>query len=450
MTGNPATNQSNTGVVRALTERLLTGQYLSSSSILRLFRLRDEWEEDIGLALSRRALEVGDNLTAYDIAEMAPIVTDADSWQRIHVMALALARSGSLQRAGALIDSSPRDESNSEVAGIRSRLYKDMAQLSRDPDKKRLLFLESANISLRVFREAHQYYNGINAASCFLLAGEPQRAHDLVRAEVLPLVLAESEPEPEPEDNYWRVATLGECYLLLGDYEQSARYYQKAADVGHNKLGSFSSTLRQLRTLAVALEQDGRRLLQSLKLPKVGLFSGHMVDTPARKTPRFPARIAPQVSAALAEVIRAHNICFSFSSCACGGDILFLEEVQRYGGQSVVVPPLPLADTLRNSVNIEASGNWEERLLTLLARENVSLLDAECDQVSADDNIVYEFNLYYVTGLAILKARELGLDVVGVLVWNGQEGLRGGAGMAARYWREHDIKLTVIDPGVYL
>lgn len=144
------------------------------------------------LPLARRALDSGENFYAYDIAEESVPYDDKEATQRLHIMALALARSGSLGRASELMKNFPETD-NTEIVGLKSRILKDMALNTKDAEKRKELFCQSADLSLWIFNEKRQYYNGINAASCLFMAGQRQRCQALVREQVLPLCLAETD-----------------------------------------------------------------------------------------------------------------------------------------------------------------------------------------------------------------------------------------------------------------
>src|SRR5258708_38660112 len=60
------------------------------------------------------------------------------------------------------------------------------------------------------------------------------------------------------------------------------------------------------------------------------LFSGHMIDAPGRKEPRFPPNKEPVVADALAKLLNSPDVAANSSDLAicggaCGGDMLFAE-----------------------------------------------------------------------------------------------------------------------------
>ena len=390
---------------------------------------------------ARTALSEGENFLAYDIAESIPDKGAQLSPEKIHVMALALARSGSLKRARTLVDMLP-DTDDPEIVGLKSRIFKDMALAASDAEEKRSFFLKSARMNSDIFSKKRNWYNGINAASCLFMAGEGDASRRLVQDEVLPLCGAEQNRD------LWLVATLGECHLLLGDYGEAAAFYRKAAAMAdaERRFGDIASTLRQLRLLADAIGPDADAVLAGLALPCVAVFAGHLIDAPGRPEPRFPADAEENVRLRLREIVRERRIAFGYSSCACGGDILFLEEVIAAGGRVVVAPPLPLEKSIARSV-AKAPSDWEERLRAVLANPRAMLLEAECDETGEGDAIVYSFCNRHLFGLASLKARELGFPLRGVCVWDGRRGATpGGTSSAVLRWQMAGLPVDIVPP----
>jgi hypothetical protein len=100
---------------------------------------------------------------------------------------------------------------------------------------------------------------------------------------------------------------------------------------------------------------------------KLGLvFTGHMIDTPDRKSPRFPPKMECLTGEAIrAEVRAAYNISngslVGFASGARGGDILFHEICLVEGISTHLVLPFDAEAFLTRSVRGVTTGDWETR-----------------------------------------------------------------------------------------
>lgn len=429
-----------------LLKKLKNRQRMTVKDIRCLFRQRSKWEVDLSYPLAKCALDMGENFYAYDIAEKIPEEKNTPNLQKIHIMALALARSGSLTRAAELLELLPETD-DSEIVGLKSRIVKDMALNTTNPDKKRDLFQQAADLSLDIFRKKKQYYNGINAASCLFMANQKTAAQLLIAKSVLPIC------EKESEHDLWWEATMGECYLLLEKFNKSAEHYKNAVNLAivQGQLGNIASTLKQFYMLAERFQgTDIEKVEKLLNLPRVAVFSGHMIDRPGRKTPRFPAYAEDQVRMELAAIIQKQNIHIAYVSCACGGDIIFIEEMLKNGGECFILPPLPLEQTIKNSVDIIPGADWKARLENILQHKNTVLLDAECDEIGEEsDSVVYDFANRFLLGAAVMKARDLHFPLYGISVWNLEKsGLPGGTDSAISLWKGKKIPIEIVTPEV--
>ncbi|HUG25866.1 hypothetical protein [Piscinibacter sp.] len=112
-----------------------------------------------------------------------------------------------------------------------------------------------------------------------------------------------------------------------------------------------------------------------LRLPfrprKLLLFSGHMIDAPHRRTPRFPAAVAPAAQRRIDDVLDdldagAGDI--GLTQGAAGGDLLFAEACVRRGVPLQLLLPLPEPDFIAASVLPSADGErWKERYFAVKA-----------------------------------------------------------------------------------
>jgi hypothetical protein len=100
------------------------------------------------------------------------------------------------------------------------------------------------------------------------------------------------------------------------------------------------------------------------------LFTGHMIDTPDRPEPRFPALLERAAAARIAQAVapygdRAGERALGFASSARGGDILFHEQCRTHGIDTVIVLPFAPEAFVGTSVQGAAGGDWERRFWDL-------------------------------------------------------------------------------------
>jgi len=116
-----------------------------------------------------------------------------------------------------------------------------------------------------------------------------------------------------------------------------------------------------------------------LRLPfrprKLLLFSGHMIDAPDRRTPRFPAAMAQAAQTRIEETLDdlgAAAADIGLTQGAAGGDLLFAEACQRRHVPLQLLLPLPEPAFIDASVLPSADGaQWKQRYLAVKAALSV-------------------------------------------------------------------------------
>ena len=106
-----------------------------------------------------------------------------------------------------------------------------------------------------------------------------------------------------PRDQYWLQATLGEAALILGDWDGSAARYREAVKLAGQRYGDVSSTRRNARILLRYLKGDHGLIESCFAVPRVAVFTGHMIDKPGRRSPRFPPELEAEVRRSLWETL---------------------------------------------------------------------------------------------------------------------------------------------------
>lgn len=111
------------------------------------------------------------------------------------------------------------------------------------------------------------------------------------------------------------------------------------------------------------------------------VFSGHRIDAPGRKRPRFPPskvdevreELEREIDAIIAE--RGRNL-FGIAGGAAGGDILFHEALVRRGIPTLVLLALPPEKFAAASVS-DIGADWTERYYALLEQCPYEVLQEE-------------------------------------------------------------------------
>src|SRR2546423_4270474 len=254
---------------------------------------------DSCVASAEQHLERGEPLLAYNDLQVG-----LERWPEHprlrQLQALALARSGDIERANRILDALAREGcDDAETLGMLARTHKDLALRASDPSRRSAhlasgfrLYEQAYEAARRDRAAAAAWYTGINAATVAALMGRLERAREIA-AQVRDLCAA------HPSADYWREATLGEAALILGDGTAAAAHYARAAGLAGRRYGDLSTTRRQARLLAQHLPDAPRDVAEVLAIPPVLAFTGHMIDEPQRALSRFPASLESTVCDAI-------------------------------------------------------------------------------------------------------------------------------------------------------
>ena len=218
---------------------------------------------------------------AYDAARAAVGEFHPDDDWLKQRMALALAQMGSAVRAQEILYTWPRDKPpNRETLSILGRTYKD--QWCANPANEHPL-RQSFDCYNRAFEiEPPDFYPGINAATVAFLSAK-QKKRMVWRGRVLEICQA------QPED-YWR----------RRNHRRNVGYPGRPGGSKEGVSGGGRRGPRQFaRTLfhpkagpSVVPASSGRADFfdECFPVPKLVIFSGHMIDAPDRRVPRFPRK----------------------------------------------------------------------------------------------------------------------------------------------------------------
>src|SRR5438874_1933445 len=383
-------------------------------------------------AFVKRALSAGEFLTAYDAARATVDNHPDDDWLQQR-LALALAQMGSSARAQEILHAlAAKDPNNRETLSLLGRTYKDQWCMHPENEEYLRKAFESYNRAFEV--PPPDSYPGINAATIAFLLKETDKASRIAKT-----VLEICQGQP---DDYWKHATVAEALLVLGDAEGARRAYQAAVAAETDNLRAYSSTRKQARTLSRQLYSRPDAFDDCFPIPKLVVFSGHMIDAADRRTPRFPPSKEGEVRELLEKQLAAMNAGIGFASAASGSDILFLEAMLARAGKIHLVLPWPAEEFVNTSVAIAGDGAWVERFHNVLDQAaSIRVLGELYMPGSATG---FEYCNLAMNGVARLFARSLDLEITPLAVWDGYAGAPGGTGSFVRYWRTHRVPVKVV------
>jgi class 3 adenylate cyclase len=391
--------------------------------------------------LARAFVDVGTPLLALEVAGEG-LGAEPDDVALRQVQGLALARSGSTRAANRVLEGlRQQGHLEDETLGILARTHKDLGLAAEDGMRRK--HLEAA---LRLYGKAYElsrgYWAGINVATLAALQGDAGRAAAVAREVTRQCMQALERLEDAHPERYWVLATLGEAALSLDDWAAAERWYRQAAIFGRQRFADLNSTRRHARLLLSHLGRDAGLADEWLPLPRVVLFSGHMIDRPDRPEPRFPPRLERAVYASIRDWLERRNGLIGVSSAACGADLLFLEALESLGGESHVVLPYHAEDFVEDSVDLPGVEGWRPRFERQLAHARVVYASSSRP---LHGGVAYDYANQLVHGLGLLRARELETGLMALAAWDGRDGDGlGGTASAVRQWQRHGLAVDCL------
>lgn len=275
-----------------------------------------------------------------------------------------------------------------ESAGILGSIYKALFK----KNQVNSFAVKSRDTYLQNFSVTKNYYTGINAASMAAMAGQASRSREIA-AEVIALI------ESNSTGDFWKLATLGEAYILTKNRAQSTAYFVEARKLAANDWGKITSIYNQLWLLDHFVPVSGE-ILKMFSPPSVVAFIGHMIDHPGRTTPRFPATIEPHIKNAIVNSVTTLNARIGYCSLANGGDILFAEAMAELGGEVNLFLPCEEIDFIEQSVKF-AGAEWVTRYRNLISRFPVTYITQE--KYAGQDDL-FSFQNKVICGAAVLRS----------------------------------------------
>ena len=329
-----------------------------------------------------------------------------------------------------------------ETLGTLGRVFKEMWLIEGNGEPGHPHLGKSREVYLGAFRRHRRGWSGINAASLSLIMGDSELSRRVAR-QVLH-ICADLLKDPSRRD-YWTLATVAEAFLLLGRQERAAKFYRLARARSPRNYGNLASSRRQLSLLARYVKVDPA-VLDTLRIPPVVAFTGHMIDPPDQPRAHFPQSASVPVEAedclGLAEARRAHRL--RLRRMRRGHPVPRVPPGARRGEQRR--PPLRQGGFLPDKRGLRRPG-----LETPRAGGPVQELEmveqATRGGYREGNEILFSYANQLILGKAILRSRFLETEPLLMAVWDGERnGKPGGTSECVRQWEETGFPYVVIDP----
>lgn len=422
-------------------------------------QLRQRWEErDLGawhnnpdcyLSLARAARQRSLPFWTYEVAMegLATVNTpSALASDLTQIAALSLAQTGAEAKAEAMLKKLLESFGNDvETLSILGRIHKDRAMKQAAGSDSRDELLQQADDYYQRASECAPNADNplIHSATIALLLKQESRSEALAEK-----VLTLCRNSHNTEDDYRQFASMAEAELILGRYAEAADHYRAAIQrAGGNPL-SHASMRRQAETILKKKGLSIDTLEGTFDSTSVAIFSGHLVDTPDRNIPRFPAASVPAVADAIRSWIHETAPISVRASAAPGADILFCEAALESGVDLYLVLPFE-SDEFRRYVLSTADPEWASRLERVIAgASEITELSRGNHDETKQGPALYDFTNRVVLGMARADAEFHSAEVKTLAVWDGNPHIAtGGTSDCIRLWKESGQSIDgLIDP----
>jgi tetratricopeptide (TPR) repeat protein len=288
-----------------------------------------------------------------------------------------------------------RVEKDTWIHGWRAE-GKTVEQMRQDAAADDGLLQEAIDAYAKGFhKDPSHYYSGINAVGLMHLLAHltGNEKHLELRREMEGAVRCAVRGALEKDaKSYWARATLAELEGLSNKKEIVEAALKSAVAVADNDWFKLNSSREQLllykdlgfrpaevqgclEIVDSALARVTRHEVRWVP-HQVFLFSGHMIDAPDRKEPRFPPDKEPIAAKAIndrLDALGAGSEDLAICGGACGGDLLFAEACLARGLKLEVRIPFDEPTFIRKSVAF-APGHWTDRFYQVKGNPNTRLL----------------------------------------------------------------------------
>jgi hypothetical protein len=313
------------------------------------------------------------------------------------------------------------------VLSVRGRLLKDRALRASGAERQRY-YREAAAAYARAGAIGGATYPLINAATLSLLAGDNAQASTLARG----VLDRAAHDRDEPETPYYRVATLAEAHLLLGDISRAQTEFTQAISLAPKAYEDHASTLRQFALILDAQGQD-KSWLDSLRPPRCLHFAGHMA-------PADGGTIRRRIRA----VLKEEHIGFGFGALAAGADILIAEALLETNAELHLVLPAPIA-AFREASVARFGGGWATRFDEIVAAaDSIRAVARESEPLAP---LALQLAAEVAIGRSILQANTLMTEAVQLLIVERNPPVvlaPGGSGWIGSIWQRGGRRQRVL------
>jgi class 3 adenylate cyclase len=361
-------------------------------------------------ALIRR----GELTSAYDMA-LSRLGAAPYCSQLRHRAVLCLANAGALDAAMTMFHKLGLQDvtDDEDILCLKGKILKSRGLDKADATRSRILG-QAADQYYKAYELRSGHYPGINHATLLLLAGDRPGSRKAAHS-----VLDSLGPDngKTGERAYYRLASMAEAQLLLGEQQEAEATLAQAITLDPANYRARATTIRQISLILDHAGAD-KTWLDPMRPPRTAHFAGYLFSA-GRGHRAMEESVVHQLEADVSHMIRRKNIGFGYGALAAGADIVMAEALLSQAAELHIVLPIKAPDFIRKSV-APYGDEWVGRFDACIKRAT-SVRIASRNLFDLDEALL-QFSSQVAMGQTIMKAEALASQAIQLLVWDGPGG----------------------------
>lgn len=322
--------------LRELVQASHSGSVRSLLTCWRALPREYRWKDlDLARRFVDRLMQFNEPLVAFDCTTEGLEYWPEDLRLK-QVQGMCLARAGAARKANqvfsALLAAGHRDE---ETLANLARTHKTLWHEALAPEERQFQLTAAYEAYLNSYQATQGTWSGINVAFLALMRGDSSQAQEVAEQVQRQCLLTLEQEEAVSADLYWTLATLGEAALIQGHVQSAYQWYAKASAAAGHRYGIIASTRHQAKQIVTHLQLNWQFFIDCFPLPSVLLCVTARGNWPVEKN--YPLPLQNKVSDIIQADLSKHDSVLGFGCLRNWQDLIFLECVLKFGGETVVL-----------------------------------------------------------------------------------------------------------------
>ncbi len=369
----------------------------------------------------KKLISRGEYLKAYDLGDEYLRTAEEPDPEIVKQHALCMSKLGMVEKAIEMLKSLSEETTapDPELLALLGSLYKRrwFELTESDPPNAESALVSSFNSYTKSRELGGDFWCKVNEAALALALGKRELSIELAD-EVITQCWEEYNKHGTTSE-FWVPASLGEAYLIKGDYQSAARWYKAARSHLGSGIGQIKTTRTNAKMLLDLLKKDDETadgILACIRKPRIALFAGHRIDRAGRISPRFPEHISSRIKARLKKILIGMKFDIGIASAADGADILFHECLQETGKRIHIILPSPL-EHFREKILKSEKEKWIDRFDRIVQQaDRIEVSSASRFAGNADS--AYQFSSDNMLEYALEITEAIDGELIPVVIWD--------------------------------